>query len=285
MQTIVLKKSSSSHVLSHIYEHVYSIALDTLLRESGLMPIIDYDIYATTDAGVACIELESYTVDNIENYLEKVDTDGTIVREYAATAVAQVEVEKCVRFEIKDEQAFYNDLTDFHRTPWGQYRSDIGEWIHEEEGLEPVLYKISAPYPELKSELLPLYRLVMGSILNAIANDLADSYAGFIQSEAFAVNEFDELEMHISLHPDVDLSGIEAVANNSLAELLDSKSIERLLSELQDVSAMEFPPSNTFHYKDLKIEMNSDMWRQVATAYNLGSLKKEGHVIVEPVTR
>ena len=223
MQTIVLKKSSSSHVLSHIYEHVYSIALDTLLRESGLMPIIDYDIYATTDAGVACIELESYTVDNIENYLEKVDTDGTRVREYAATAVAQVEVEKCVRFEIKDEQAFYNDL--------------------------------------------------------------ADSYAGFIQSEAFAVNEFDELEMHISLHPDVDLSGIEAVANNSLAELLDSKSIERLLSELQDVSAMEFPPSNTFHYKDLKIEMNSDMWRQVATAYNLGSLKKEGHVIVEPVTR
>ncbi len=185
MQTIVLKKSSSSHVLSHIYEHVYSIALDTLLRESGLMSIIDYDIYATT--------------------------------------VAQVEVEKCVRFEIKDEQAFYNDL--------------------------------------------------------------ADSYAGFIQSEAFAVNEFDELEMHISLHPDVDLSGIEAVANNSLAELLDSKSIERLLSELQDVSAMEFPPSNTFHYKDLKIEMNSDMWRQVATAYNLGSLKKEGHVIVEPVTR
>ena len=281
MQTITLNKSSHSHVFSHVYEHVYCIALDTLLRESGLVPIIDYDIHATTESGVIRIELESYTDAGLGNYVERINADDTIVEEHADTAVGQVEAEKRLSLTIQDAQIFYHQLNDFHRLPWGSPSSVLGDSLYEGAGLKPMLCKISTPYPPLETELLPLYRLVVGVILNAVANDLADSYAGFIQSRAFAVDELDELEMLIALHPDVDVSDLEDVARSAFTELLDSDSLVGLLNELQDVAAMECPPSNTFSYKDLIIEMDSDAWRQVATADNLEKVKKAAHISVE----
>lgn len=281
MQTITLNKSSHSHVFSHVYEHVYCIALDTLLRESGLVPIIDYDIHATTESGVIRIELESYTDAGLGNYVERINADDTIVEEHADTAVGQVEAEKRLSLTIQDAQIFYHQLNDFHRLPWGSPSSVLGDSLYEGAGLKPMLCKIGTPYPPLETELLPLYRLVVGVILNAVANDLADSYAGFIQSRAFAVNELDELEMLIALHPDVDVSDLEDVARSAFTELLDSDSLVGLLNELQDVAAMECPPSNTFSYKDLIIEMDSDAWRQVATADNLEKVKKAAHISVE----
>ena len=281
MHTITLKKQSTSHVFSHIYEHIYAIALDTLLRDDGFVPIIDYDIDATTDSGVVSIELESYTDDDLSGYVQRVNTDRTIVDEYVDTAIAQVESEKHRRIEIDDVQKLREEFIEFHQALWGDTRFEVRSEIRIGEGIEPIVAGVRAPYPELQPEVLALYRLVMGVSLNAVLNDLADSYAGFVESTAFAVNGAGELEMSIALHPDVDVRGIESVAEHSLGELVAAESMERLLGALQDVTAMDFPPSQTFRYKDMVIEMNPDAWRRVATAHNLQTIKEVGRIVVE----
>lgn len=279
MHTITLKKSSPSHTFSHIYEHAYVIALDTALRGDGLVPIVDYDIFATTNLGEVSIEIESYGND-LREYVQRIDSDALMLSEYIETAVAQVEVEKGQRFEVGDGYSLREALEAFHYISWGE-SANLGSELRGVGSLKPVMLTITTPYPNLDSKLLPLYRLAAGVALNGAANDVADSYAGFIESAAFSVNQSGELEVSVLLHPDVDVTGVRYIAEQSFHEVLFSKSMERLFHALQDVEAMEYPPSSTFHYGEVEVEMSPDAWRRMATVRNLEQIRQNGRIVVD----
>lgn len=280
MQNIILKKSSESHLFSHIYEHIYSIALDTEMRQSGLFPVMNYDIAATTESGVVNIEIEWYGHLNIHAYLEHIDSNDAIIDEYLDTAIAQVAVEKGRHIATSDRQLLQEQLVAFHHISWGDH-SNVKVDVSLANAMSSPSYRVTARYPELELELLPFYRLVMGIILNVIADDLADSYAGFVRSKAYAVNSSDELELSISFHPRANLSGMKALIDNTFMDVLHSQSILKFLAELQDTNTMEYPPSSTFKYRDIKIQMSPDKWRAVATKENLVLIEQVGRIILK----
>lgn len=275
MQSITLYKNVSSHHVAHLYEHIYFIHLDTKLRESGYFWSIDYSIEdATTTSGLVKIYIEDYT-NGLINLREVIKLDIDFLMEITEIAIGQIESEYENIFNISQPDQLIKALQKIHAVEWTigpkkpkdkiKVNNNILT-VGEEIGSTELL--ITFIYPDISKELLPLYRQVAGLTLNIAISDIADTYAGFIPSDAFQTNDMHQLEgvIRFANYKKID---VDAVIKATIDEIKSAGGYDRLLAILSDIETAYSAPSPENTFRDLGIKMTAKKWKQIATQENL----------------
>lgn len=275
MQSLTLYKDISSHDVAHLYEHIYFIHLDTKLREAGYFWSIDYSIEdATTTSGLVKIYIENYT-NGLINLREVIKLEIDFLMEITEIAIGQLASEYIKDVYASQPDQLIKDLQKIHATKWTigpklpkdkiKVNNNILT-VGEEIGSTELL--ITFIYPDISKELLPLYRQVAGLTLNIVICDIADTYAGFIPSEAFQTNDMHQLEgvIRFANYKKID---VDAIIKATIAEIKTAGGYDRLLAILTNIDATYNAPSPENTFRDLGIKMNAKKWKQIATQENL----------------
>lgn len=283
MKSLVFSKVASDHQLGHLYEHIFYIWLDSVLRERGYFPTLDYSLDAYTQDGVIVFNLEIYNETigrEIEGLIKNLGID--LNSEITDIAIKQLEAEykrSLVYLGCKPINAHLSHL-------------DNEEWVFDDNTIEaeflPVqVFKlgdkitgkellIKFTYGNVTKSLMPLSRQVLGLTLNVVASDVADTYGGFVLSEAYAVNKNKELTATIQFADDNNID-VGYYVDAGVKELIQCQGYDRLLSTLRNIEQVALPPSSDRTFNDTGVKMDAEKRCNIATRYAAWILAPVSH--------
>lgn len=267
-------KQSSNHILSHLYEHLFFIHLDTTLREKDLYPIIDYSIDAYTTDGRVVFDIETYRDIDIEECIAQANREFLTIKELTDIAIAQLEAEYACSIAIKDMQALEEDLTKLNETPWNTDSTvQIPNDIISKAGEVPLyILTLTAAFNNLPAKIRPLHRLIAGVTVDVAVSDIADTFGGFVRSKTFTTNAQKDLIGEVQLKESVPRAELTMLIGETKHELQSSGAYERLVADLSDTKTMMHAPSQKRTFEDTGITMDDNKWKELATNENLKSI-------------
>lgn len=269
-----LTKRCSDHLLAHLYEHIFFMHLDTELRDDGFFDIVDYSIDAFTEDGEVVFDIEQYADINLESAIESASSAFLSIPEFLDIAIAQVECEygKTLGFDTIAEVE--SALLELNQAAWNtEVVHEVTENIITVGGeLSTHKLQITVDYAGVEGSLKPLYRQVAGLTLNVMISDIADTYGGFVASEAYATDGARNLLGEVILKDQLEQSVLDDVFKDTMAELSEKGGYVRLLEALRDVSKLDNAPSAERTLEDTGVMMDDDKWRELATDNNLETI-------------
>lgn len=277
MQSITLCKNTNSHHVSHLYEHIYFIHLDTKLRELGYFSPLDYTIEATTTSGQVKITVEDYT-DGLINLQQISDFDIDFSIEITNIAIGQLESEYKQELIIDQPDLLLAELQKIDNAGWENSPKRLKDKIEindealktgEDISISELL--ITLTYPDVEKDLLPLYRQVAGQTLNTVISDIADTFSGFVSSEAYQTNDKHQLEGVVRFASSIKINA-DKIIKETVAEIKSAGGYDRLLAILSDIEAAYSAPSPENTFRDLGIKMTAKKWKEIATQENLATV-------------
>lgn len=253
--------------------------LDTLLRDKGFFEVVDYTLDAFTEDGKVVFVIDLYRDVDIAATIVEASDEFLAVPEFLDIGLAQLEAEseKSVVFgRILDVK---NHLLQLNRIEWNattvyQVEDDtlkIGGKIDVKKLLSIF------DYEGIKLQLRPLYRQVAGITLIIGLSDIADTYGGFVSSEAYETDRFNNLIGTVRLREKIDQSKLNTMMKDTINELREMGGYSRLTEMLRDSEKIKNPPSTERTFRDTGIQMTKDTWRDLASPENLETLLKEVH--------
>lgn len=267
-------KRTNNHIFAHIYEHAYMILVGEQLRAAGFCAVVDYDISATTTDGEIEIIAESYT--KSLNFASIFDAANQQPFDESLTVRATTQVKCEYRCELAaevDGHELHSQLTAFHTHPWNTDEVFApGFTLDEGDEMTIRSVAISTHYPAERTELWPLFRLYAGAILNEIADQIADEFGGFVDTEAYHTDADNNLSMMVLVPAATDVSQLTEYVETARQRLVESGVGERLCEQLQQVESMTHPPRAEFAHESVSVQIDADRWRQVATLANIAKL-------------
>lgn len=266
-----LTKQCSDHLLAHLYEHIFFIHLDSLLRDNGFFPIIDYSIDAFTEDGNVTFDIEIYHTIDVSRMVADATTQFLDNEDFLYIGIGQIECEYGEQIIIDNIESVIKNLYILNKQGWDSEKIvDIASsGLTMGGGIDVKQLELRIEYPEIAPILKPLYRLIAGVTLDALESDIADTFSGFVASEAFQTDESKSLVGHIRLQELVVRHDVENLFNGTKQELIDKGGYMRLLSDLVDIESMELPPSNDQVYMETGVKMDNNAWATIATEENL----------------
>jgi len=290
MYTIQLTKQTETQHLAHLYEHIFYIHIDTMLRSEGWFAPVDYSLDAYTDAGVISIVLDLYDGDLVDTFHEiirkTVDIDIDFDMEITSIAIRQLEAEYNKLLVIKSEEKLEQSLRKIHKIEWlvnakniksGQAEFHDDKTISLGDDLDVKTIAITFPLGHIDQTVRPLCRQIAGLIANTLISDLADTYGGFVVSEAYQVNDNHELEAVLKLAKSTKLTtgDIDTLYREVVQELSEGGGFGRLIKALRHIDTIPMPPSNERTYEDTGVMMDNHAWGEIATDDNLRKILAE----------
>ncbi len=269
---MIMRKSCSNHHFAHLYEHIFCIQVDTLLREAGKFPIVDYDMVAYTENGVVYFELIPYSEIDVDTVLNAASTSLSASRHFFDIAVHQIEAEYGNEIIFEDKAMLIRDINAFNKLDWNSPpKFFVAEDSVSTGGRVDVkTIEVTVPYSDrLPKDIMPLTRLVNGITLNVLVSDLADTLGGFVSSQAFATNDTKQLSSQVRLSTRSSNTYIQQLFEQTVKDLQSDGAYDRLAAMLRDIDTMNQPPSPEATLKDTGTSMTSAMWRDVANKDNL----------------
>lgn len=264
-------KCCSNHLLAHLYEHIYFISLDTILRRCGFFSTIDYSIDAYTEDGEIIFNIETYADIAIENIIEEATTQFLHNEAILDIAINQLESEHGKSLVFHNINHLKDALHELNAIKWNT------KSIHKVDNsilsfgdkLELKTLQVTCSYSGIDQKIKPLYRQVAGITLNIFMSDLADTYGGFVASETYKTNEQKDLIGSVVFKDYIDKTKAKKLFRETRDELSTKGGYKRLLSLLQNISQLYMPPSSERTYNDTGVYMNEKKWRLLATQQNL----------------
>ena len=280
---MMITKQCSNHQIAHLYEHIYFIELDTVLRMHGLFPVIDYNIDAYTDEGVITFDITAYTVIDLGEIISQATDNFLQNNIFFDIGIRQLENEHACRYIVKDDTNIISILKELNRQPWS---GDKMFYVENDlltigRKLSPAAATFIVPYPkEIAADIKPMFRLVAGISLNIFVSDIADTHGGFVNTAAFETNSDNDLIASILLTDVPSQIELLQAFKQTKQELVKEKGYARLLSALQSITEMDHPPSNDRTFHDTGVEMNDEKWRTIANRENLDLILKQLRLVV-----
>jgi len=267
-------KQSSNHILSHLYEHLFFIHLDTTLREKDLYPIIDYSIDAYTTDGRVVFDIETYRDIDIEECIAQANHEFLTIKELTDIAIAQLEAEYTCSMAIKDTQILEENLTKLNETPWNTDSTvQIPNEIISKGGEVPLyILTLTAAFNNLPAKIRPLHRLIAGVTIDVAVSDIADTFGGFVRSKTFTTSAQKDLIGEVQLKESVPRAELTMLIDETKHELQSSGAYARLVADLSDTKTMMHAPSQKRTFEDTGITMDDNKWKELATNENLKSI-------------
>lgn len=274
-----LQKKTDSHILAHLYEHIYYIYVDSLLREQGLYPIIDYDMEAFTEDGTIQIEVEAYSGIDIDQHFLHADKHCLDNLDIIDVAIAQLAAEHQHSIAITDHESLMVQLQIINTAAWNDeitIELDDSSIAYDTE-IDTQTVTLTFDYEGVDQHLRPLYRLIAGTLMNTAASDIADTYGGFVNSETFQTDNDRNLAAHVIVPEQIETEEIEALISETKKEMIEHEAFERLVSQLRSIETMAYSPSVEATKADTGITMDADKWRHLVTDENLSKAVAKLH--------
>lgn len=288
MKRLILIKLCDTFQLAHLYEHLFYACIDTLFRDNGYYQPIDYLISADTYSnGVIVIDIEVYNNSITDEFLRSLkESRLDIADEYIEIGLNQLVAEKQVEFNWVEYGELRRMLYETDKMAWYDADEvtvrDLADRTVKERGVIETKEKIqkkNALKFELRLQindrmLVPLYRQIAGSIMNTLALDVADTYAYFITSRLFAMNNRGTVIATFNTgYAEVMQEEIQKLYAESVAQMRQDGAFDRLLavlahmSYLKPTSHVRCHPGDTF--EDTDILIGSKGWKNISTEDNL----------------
>lgn len=274
MRTITMNKKVTDHLFAHLYEHVFFIHVDSALRNKELVAPIDYSLDASTSDGEITITLDLFDTNTMSvdrSYIESMEIDTEM--EITEIALNQIQAEYEHEIAVASVKKLMESLTTIHHAPWNTHDvididSDI---LILQKRIPTKNIRISLPLMNIDATLRPLLRQIAGVIINTLISDIADTYGGFVTTEAYRVSTDRELEAECRLlqNCSVEVSDIQKMSDETIIELTESKAFDRLLEILNHVDLSELPPDAEKTLQDTGVLIDTEGWREIASQQNL----------------
>lgn len=274
-----ITKHSDSHLLAHLYEHLYFIHLDTALRDMGFFSIIDYSIDAFTEEGEVVFDIEPYTQIDLAGARRQATAEFLTISDLLPVALSQLECEyeQTLQFDNLADVEF--ELQQLNVTKWNddsryQAKSNL---LTIGDSIETHNLRLTIDYEGVDTVLKPLYRQVAGVTLDVMVSDIADTYGGFVASETYATDEHRNLIGIVRLKIPLPENELDNIFLNTKQELTEKNGYERLLNTLHDVKMLGNPPSNERTYQDTGVLMSNEKWHEITTKESLNNTVRHLH--------
>lgn len=299
MKQLFLFKICDAFQLAHLYEHLYYAHIDTLFRNKGYYQPIDYSIDASTYAdGVVTIAIELYNSKIPDDFLQSLQSVRLdITGERLDIAINQLIAEKQVEYQWVEYQELKKLLSNIDKQPWQDADDfelqDLSQRQVEEKGMIETNHKLERANTfsiELRlisdnRGLVPLYRQIAGSIINTLAIDISDSYAYFITSHRFEMNEHGALVARFNTgYSEVEPKAIQDLYEETMRDMESDKVLHRQLIALQNISYLKpvsyIQPDPTNTFEDTDILIGSKGWKKISTSKNLESILQNLELVI-----
>jgi hypothetical protein len=292
MKKIIALKQIDQFQLGHLYEHIFYTHLDTYLRERGMYHIIDYSLDAKTfQNGLVIFDLELYSPAKIS--FEAISELGVdFNEEQLEIAISQLKAEKDTDFVYDSTETLRRELEQLQNQPWMDVSDTV--IVPEDKIAVDTMFKSTGMLETWKltvsihfdgeTNLIPLARVVTGCIINTLANDAADTFGMFVDSEAF--NTEDERTVLHSLKGSADIPDDEALLdllNETVDEMSDNGAFERLIEVLKDPGSYNnFDPIKG--YISTGVLVGPGGWDNLATIKNVDTILQNITMYIDKIS-
>lgn len=262
MKKLQFTKSTTHHLLSHIYEHLFFIHLDTVLRNEGLFDIIDFTLSATTYKGKITFSIEIDDEYDIVHLIEKATQDFLSIPELLAIAVSQIECEYKKTLKI-DDALLRAQLIELNAAPWNtpdEYQPSISCCSVSSTPKDPVALALSVRYEKSDPNSWLLYRQIAGVIMNNLLNDIVDTHGGFVESAPYRLDAQSNISGLLRLPSGVTPQEVLVLYDELLDEMLYRKAYDRLARLLHHSSRLDPNPTD-----GAGNVISEQLWQEIAT--------------------
>jgi len=291
---MILIKQHNATGVAHLYEHLFTLAINDLFFRHKLSPYVDYSIHAQPlTAGIIYVDVRFYT-EKAQALAEEIKR-LTIQRDTPSItkAITQVVAELEKAFKVtKDIEEISEELGEVEAQPW-QEINDLDEIDPERATITagsfyvlknaeemPSLslntsFTLDQHFAEAHRELLPLFwqlaRLMDASIKTNF-HSLGAIYSKDVSH--VSTNELIQLTHHYSLHRDISLQASRVLdqASRALRDLSQTNGIVRFVNNLKKVTESDLyrvmpDPVAMLHQSGILIGAKG--WDRIATNENL----------------
>ena len=306
MKQLILIKQSPTIQLGHLYEHIFCMYIDILLRKHRLVPRLDYALDGTMYyGGIVYIEVELYTdaaialSDALRTLTIKFDED------IITTAATQILAEKEEPLGSTGYDHVKRALEDLHAQPW-QNIDDVGiidtKNIRKKTGSfyiaegKPLPARklvigvfLKAEFAKSHRELLPLFRQLAGLINASLQHKIASSYGYYSFDDMYkntnsTIGVLNTFKVGNANDIEVDLADILGVCFDVIRDLRQCDAFGRYINELRNVSYYNHPglaPNLEKNYENTHIFIGAKGWQKIATNENSELLLKYAYIEVK----
>lgn len=290
MRTLVLIKQTATFQLSHLYEHLFVAHLNSYMREKGFFAPFDYSLDARTYAsGVVIIEMRIYSDEIKHDVADKlVNLPITLESERLNIAIKQLEAEKGVKYTVSSEDELINQLQLIHDMGW-QSADDISKIYipntfaaeaaiipNKSQKSETKEVEISLSVDKDQKDLLPLFRVVGGLILEVLGEDLADTYGGFVSSEAFTMNDDNEMIKTLVIEHKITPEKVTDLYDEAVEDMKNHQLFDRLVNSFTSNNYMSVNgnllPSVINTMEDTGYIVGSKGWKELCSTESINTI-------------
>jgi len=293
-QYIILKKSPSIQ-LAHLYEHIFCMQINRILRDKKMYLYSDYNLIGKTyHGGLIYIEYSQYAKNchiNIKKIISNLKID--FKTNITDIGISQLIAEKESLIWANNYDGVIAELNKLHKESWIDIdnfgiinakeirRKSYPLFLAEDK--VPKIQKLSISMllnEELAKDqqiLIPLFRQVGYLILTNLEYSICDTYGGFgidiIFKEEKSVKLTDNIRL-VSKDLSIDDSLI-TLTEDLVSSLVNDGAAKRLINNLSSM-LYKNGPDNTVNfehnYEDTLFFIGSKGWKSIANQNNINLL-------------
>jgi len=291
MKQYIYLKPSPSIQLGHLYEHVFCMQLNALLRSKGLYSFLDYAITGKTyHGGMVYLQIDLYTKRRIN--IKKLVAKMAIKFDQATVSlgISQIIAEKGVMLGGNGYDKIITELEQLHKQSWVAIDDfDILDAKNIRRKSYPI-YTTDQPVSNTKKlklsinlntnrdrNMIPLFRQISHLILLNIENAVCDKFGYFACDNSFISDKHSTKLTHIF---NVGAAHIEpqAIANTALEiiqSMVKDRALVRFGSQLRSMSYAKKPLEATDfekNYEDTLVFIGAKGWKSSASPDNISKV-------------
>ncbi len=292
MKNLTIIKQYSNIQSAHVYEHLFSRAVNELFFAHGLYKGLDYFLRGTTYtySGLITVDIDAYTPDAIEvlSKVPKLSVDTSLER--LSTALTQVIVENDKLLEVSDMDAVRRALIEIDEQGWVSL--DDYEAFDEEDAelvdypikhtkqstdVEKITIDVHVEKESIERKLTPLFWKLSNIIILTATDIICAKYNTYLDSNSVH-SRSSACRAKLLVAGEQTDKEIDAMLWDFLSvsnKIMSSDFKDRLVSQLSNLSySNNFygAPNTDMVAEDTHIYIGKKGWQSIATVQNIDKI-------------